>query len=108
MGFSVAQRNTWLGTLSTVTIGLYKGSPLDAGVEVSGGSYARQSVSLAAASGGSRAHSNQPSFDVPAGGNFDYVGYFMGGSCIAEDDIPEETYGSAGTYTLTSGSLSIT
>ena len=108
MPFSVAQRNAWLDDLATVTVGLFLGSPLGAGVEVSGGSYARQSVTLAAASGGSRAHSNQPAFDIPAGGNFDYVGYFMGGSCIAEDDVPEETYGSSGTYTLTAGTLSIT
>jgi hypothetical protein len=93
-----------------VTVGLFKGSPLGAGVEVSGGTpaYARQSVTLDAASAGSRAHSNQPQFDIPPAGNFDYVGYFMGGSCIAEDDVPEETYGSQGTYTLTSGTLSIT
>lgn len=110
MGFSATQCNTWLDTLDTVTVGLFKGSPLGAGVEVSGGTpaYARKSVTLAAASGGSRAHSNQPQFDVPAGGNFDYVGYFMGGACIAEDDVPEETYGSQGTYTLTAGTLSIT
>lgn len=107
--FSTAQRNTWLDALNTVTVGLFKGSPLGAGVEVSGGdpAYARKSVTLAGASNGSRAHSNQPAFDIPAAGNFDYVGYFMGGSCIAEDDVPEETYGSQGTYTLTSGSLSI-
>lgn len=108
MGFSVAQRNAWLGDLSTVTVGLFLGDPLASGVEVSGGSYARQSVTFAAAANGSMDHSNQPQFDVPAGADFDYVGYFMGGSCIASDGVTEETYGSAGTYTLTSGTLSIT
>ena len=110
MPFSEAQRNAWLDNLSSVTVGLFLGSPLGTGVEVSGGdpAYARQSVTLSAASGGSRAHSNQPEFNIPSGGNFDYVGYFIGGSCIAEDDVPEETYGSQGTYTLTSGTLSIT
>jgi hypothetical protein len=107
--FSVAQRNTWLDSLASVTVGLFLGSPMGAGVEVSGGdpAYARQTVTLAAASGGERAHSNQPQFNIPAGGHFNYVGYFMGGFCIAEDDIPEETYGSHGIYTLTSGVLSI-
>jgi hypothetical protein len=110
MPFSEAMRNAWLDGLSSVTVGLFNGSPLGAGTEVSGGdpAYARQSVSLAAASGGSRAHSDQPRFDVPAGAGFDYVGYFMGGACIAEDDVPAENYGSQGTYTLTSGTLSIT
>jgi hypothetical protein len=108
--FTVAQRNAFLDDLATVTVGLFLGAPSGAGVEVSGGTpaYARQSVTLAAADAGARAHSNQPEFDIPAGGNFDYVGYYMGGILIAEDDIPEETYGSQGTYTLTSGSLSIT
>lgn len=110
MPFSVTRRNAWLDLLETVTVGLFKGSPLGAGVEVSGGdpAYARKSVTLAAADAGARAHSDTPVFDVPAGANFDYVGYFMGGACIAEDDIPEETYGSQGTYTVTAGTLSIT
>jgi hypothetical protein len=75
--------------------------------EVTGGSpaYARKSVTWSAASGGSKAASNQPVFDVPSGTTVTHVGFWSAasaGTFLGSADVTDETFGSQGTYTLTS------
>ena len=83
------------------------------GVELSGGSpaYARKAISKAAASGGAVALSASPVFDIPAGAEVAKVAYYSastGGTQYCIDDLSAvETYTGQGTYTLTSGTITI-
>lgn len=66
---------TGKNNLISVTSYTHAGAYTDLGVtEVSGGSYARQSISWAAASGGTRANSAQLSIPIPAGTTVQSVG----------------------------------
>lgn len=77
--------------------------------EISGGSYARKEITWNAVSGGSLDNNANPVFDVPAGKTITYVGYWdAAGDLVAFDDITSETFGSAGTYTLTDADLTLT
>ena len=79
--------------------------------EISGGSYARQSVTWNAASAGSKTASNQPVFNIPSGAVVDTIRLYSavsGGTEYASYDATNETYGGAGTYTVTSITLSLT
>lgn len=79
--------------------------------EVTGGSYARKSITWASASSGSKALSNAPVFDVPAGATVKAVGFLTastGGTQHAFHNLTDETFAAAGTYTLTAGSVSLT
>lgn len=71
-------RNTSYTSPTTVYVGLYTSDPTDAGsgTEVSGGSYARQAVSFAAASSGSSASSSVVEFPQATAnwGTVAYVG----------------------------------
>lgn len=98
----------YLGTLCT-HVALYS----DAGgtTEIVGGSYARQSITWGAAAAGSKAITNQPVFQIPAGATVATIGVVTassGGTQHALFDATDETYGGAGTYTITSLSISLT
>jgi hypothetical protein len=81
--------------------------------EVTGGSpaYARKALSWASASGGSVAlQATFPVFDVPAT-TVAYVGMFSassGGTYYGHWDVTDEVFAGQGTYTVTSGSVSLT
>ena len=86
-----------LGTAIT-QVGLFKNST---DTEVSGGTYARQRITFNSATSANLDSSNVPTFDIPASANFDQARFFnAGGTLLAVADLPEETYGSAGTYPL--------
>lgn len=78
---------------------LYLGDPSAGGVELSGGSYAPQTPSFPAASQGET--TDTVTFAIPVGGHFDYAGVFDGATLVNQAGLPEEQYGSAGTYDLT-------
>ena len=91
--------------------GLFTGDPdPDSGTqhEVTGGTptYGRQSITWAAASGGSMTASNQPTFNVPGGPTtVTHVGFFSAstaGDYYGMADVTDETFNSQGTYTITS------
>jgi len=85
-------------------VALFNGDPSGAGNEISGGTYARQSVTWNAASGGNLDSSNVPTFDVPAGATVNYIAVYSastGGTLLAYKDVPSETFTSAGTYAIT-------
>ena len=80
--------------------------------EVTGGSpaYARKAATWGAASAGSKALTNQPVFDVPAV-TVRRVGFFSAvtaGTYFGDADITDEVFAAQGTYTVTSGSISVT
>lgn len=88
-------------------------SDLAGTVEITGGSpaYARKAITWNPASGGVKSLSNQPVFDVPAGATVRAVGFctaLTGGTQHAVDEVTAETFGGQGTYTLTSGQISLT
>lgn len=111
MPFSVAARNTMLGSLSPAYVSLHTASPGDSGAnEVSGGSYARVACSWASASGASRAASNQPAVNVPAGTTITHVGYWTassGGTFLGYDDVTAAAFTNAGVYTVNTATLSL-
>lgn len=81
--------------------------------EITGGSpaYARKAITWNAAATGVKSLSNQPVFDVPAGATVRAVGFctaISGGTQHAIDEVTAETFGGQGTYTLTSGQISLT
>lgn len=79
----------------------------DGGVELTGGGYARQSVSWGAPSAGAIHPASDLVFDVPAGATVaGWAGYTAstGGTSHGGDDLDPETYTNAGTYTLTAAS----
>ena len=101
-------------TIGITHASLHTATPNSSGSnEVTGGSpaYARQSVTLGAASGGAIAASNQPVFNVPAGTTVSHVGFFSAstsGTFMGYADVTDEAFGAQGTYTLTSVNISIT
>ena len=58
--------------------------------EVTGGTpaYARQAITMAAASGGSRAASTQPAFDVPAGTTVAFIGLWTNAGTVFRGMTP--------------------
>lgn len=76
------------------------------GVELSGGGYARQPVTFTAVGATFRPSTNE-TFSIEAG---DTVGGWRGYSALVAgtdfggDDLTQETYGTAGTYTLLAAS----
>lgn len=109
MPMSAAYRNALAdhGATLITHIGLVNGS----GVEVSGGSYARKAVTwdTTDADGLMRPNANLV-FDIPAGGVVaGWRGYsaLTSGTDYGGHTLTQETYGSAGTYTLLAASTSV-
>lgn len=87
---------------STVShMALFNGDPSGAGVEISGGSYARQAITFNTVSGANADSSNTPTFTVPAGATVNFVGYFdslTGGNLLAYRAVTQQTFATEGTY----------
>lgn len=120
MPYSAAGKNLMLdalrGTNPTVALAyasLHTADPGDDGAnEVTGGTpaYARKAITMAAASAGAIAATNQPVFDVPGGTTVTHVGFWSavsGGTFLGSADVTDETFASQGTYTLTSATLDL-
>jgi hypothetical protein len=108
-------RNQAFTPPSTVYVGLYTVAPTDAGggTEVSGGSYARQAVTLAAASAGATQNSSDITFPtatadwgtIVAAGLFDAS---TAGNLLAWNNLTaSKTVNSGDTFKITAGSLTI-
>jgi hypothetical protein len=108
-------RNQAFTPPSTVYVGLYTAAPTDAGggTEVSGGSYARQAVTLAAASAGATQNSADITFPtatadwgtIVAAGLFDAV---SAGNLLAWNNLTaSKTVANGDTFKITAGSLTI-
>lgn len=121
MPFTTHGKNAMLDALCRETnpkkidrVSLHSAEPNSEGSnEISGGEYARQAIAFNAASSGSSDDStNGAVFKVPAGKTIKYVGYWSDNAGTpkfeAFDDVTEETFGSAGTYTLEDADMSLT
>lgn len=81
--------------------------------EPSGGSpaYARKAITFAAANAGVMALSGTlPTFDIPAAFTVAKVAYYTlvtGGTQLCVDSVTSEAFAAQGTYTLTSGSVTL-
>lgn len=80
-------------------------------VEITGGSYTRQAIAWSSAAAGSKAITGTETFNIPAGATVRAIGVVTastGGVQHAVDDVTAETFASAGTYTVTAFTMSIT
>lgn len=114
-GLVDAGENLMLDGLATgVTfVSLHTADPLtDGSSEVSGGTYARKSVSWAAAASGSVTTNANIVFDVPGSTTINHIGYWSAstaGTFYGSRALDTaQTYATAGTYTISSGALTET
>ncbi len=88
-------------------------APTDGTTELTGGSpaYARKALTWSAASGGSKAITTTlPTFDVPAGSTVKSVALWSavsGGTLYGYWDVTDESYAGQGSYSVSSGSVSL-
>ncbi len=112
MAFSTTALNTMLDALSVSHVSAHTADPAGTGAnEVTGGSYARQAITFAAASAGNRDSSNQPVIDIPAGTTVTHLGFWSaltGGNFFGDADITDEAFTNAGTLTVTDADLTLT
>lgn len=85
-----------------VTASLHTADPGATGTaEVTGGTYARQSITWSSASGGQLDSSAPIVFDVPGGTTVTHLGLWNGSTWLGGIELSTpETYGAAGTYTV--------
>lgn len=102
-----AAKNAMLDYLATVATkaALYSG----ASTEVTGGTYARQTISWGSASGGSLSDTSIPAFNIPAGETVAIVKLFNTAGTVeyGSFDVTDETFTNAGTYTITDLTLDL-
>lgn len=114
MGVNASGKNAALNALAALIthVSLHTADPGGTGAnEVTGGSYARKAVTWGAASGGVVAMSNDPVFDVPAATGITHIGlagHITNSTFYGDGDITDETFGGAGTYTLTDLTITAT
>ena len=108
--FTDSGKNEMLDASTITHAALFNGDPSGAGSEISGGSYARQAITMASAASGTISITTDETFEVPASSTVNYVAYFTaltGGTLQAYDAVTEETYAGAGQYILDSSTFSI-
>jgi len=105
-GFSTAAKNLAVDAVTGYSpsanrwIGVYNGDPASGGTLV--GARTAMSPTFPAASSGSSTPATGTVIAVAASATFSWVGIFdavSGGNLLHSYDIPDESYGSAGTYT---------
>ena len=81
-------------------VSLHSADPGTTGTnELSGGSYAKETITFAAASGGEKAVNNAPVVNVPASATVAWVGLWAGATFRAKKQVTTETYSeNGGTY----------
>lgn len=113
MPYAAAAKNSMLDHLGTEVLyaSLHTASPgSDGSNEVTGGSYARVGLTWDAASAGSMALSNTPTFSVPASTTVTHVGLWSAltnGTYYGYVDVTDEVFANAGTYQITSGTFDL-
>ena len=99
----MAMTNDWKNAVLDVGSSLITRVGLldESGVELSGGSYARQAISWEAASEGAIVPTGDVTFDVPSGSVVSKVAYYStGGDKLGEDEVTNETFAEEGQYKL--------
>lgn len=112
MPFSTSAKNTMLDAISPSHVSAHTADPGDTGAsEVSGGSYARQAITFAAAASGARDSSTTPAISIPSGNTVTHIGFWTastGGTFLGSNSITSETFGSDGTLNITDADLTLT
>lgn len=95
---------THLASLAT-KVSLHNAS----GTEISGGTYARQTIAWGTASGGSISDTSIPAFNIPAGATVARIKLWnsAGSTEYADFTVTAETFANAGTYTITDLTLDL-
>ena len=110
MPATTATLNQAANAITVTNMSLHSTNPTANGNvgEISGGGYARQTVTYGTATNGVRTLSNTPTFSVPAGAVISHY-VVWDGSTVKDfgQFAATETYAGAGTYTVTAGSLTI-
>jgi hypothetical protein len=111
MPYTVVGKNTMLDALGVAFVSAHTAAPGESGTsEVTGGTYARKSITFSAAAAGNLDSSNVPVLDIPAGTTVTHIGYWSavtGGTFLASSDVTDETYSNAGTLTVTDADLDL-
>lgn len=112
MPFTTAGKDLMLdGLPSTLYVSAHSALPDNAGSnEISGGTYARQSVTIAASSGANRDSTTVPELSIPASSTITHLGYWSaatGGTFLGYKAILSETFNNAGTLTVTDLDLTL-
>lgn len=119
MPYSTAAKNLMLnalrGTNPTTPIthvSAHTASPGDTGTnEVSGGGYARVAIAFSAPAAGTMDDStNGATITIPAGTTVTHIGFWSAssaGTFLGYADVTDETFASAGTYTVTDADLDL-
>jgi hypothetical protein len=116
MGLNDTGKNVGLDAIRAVIthLGLHSGTEgSGSSNELTGGSpaYARQACAWGAAAAGVTSLSGTEVFDVPAGSTVSRVGLWSAstsGTFYGDGNVTDEVYAGQGTYTVSSGSISIT
>lgn len=114
MALSDTAKNVMLTALAGEAshVSAHDGDPSTTGAnELSGGVYARESITWASASGGSVSASNTPVIDIPGTDTVSWLGLWDAattGNFLGGANVTDETYGADGTYTVTSFTISVT
>lgn len=109
----MAMLNTFYNAVANYggTLITYIGLVDETGVEISGGSYARQSASWGGATSGSISLASDLTFEIPAGNvvaGWRCFNAETGGTNYGGGTLTQESYTGDGTYTLLASSTSIT
>ena len=111
MPFNTSAKNLMLDALDIVQVSLHSGDPGASGTnnEISGGSYARQSISYATAANANRDSVAAVNFDVPAGATVAFIGYWATGNVYRayKAVTPAETFANAGQFSLNDSDLNL-
>lgn len=106
--YDTTARNAMLDALAALAtrVALHSADPGAANSatgELTGGGYARGTITWNAASGGAIDSSNAPAISVPAGATVAWVSFWNTAGTVryAKKAVTTETFGAAGTYTLT-------
>lgn len=103
-----------LNALDINFVKIHTGDPTADGSanEVSGGTYAGQTITWTTATGGNLDSSNTPTFDIPAGTTVTHYSLWSGGSagtCLATGALSaSESFTGAGQYRLTDADINLT
>lgn len=108
-------KHVMLDQLATLAVfaGVHTAQPdANGSNEAAGGSpaYARKAIAWGVSASGSKPISNTPVFDVPPGITVAFIGLWSAasaGTFYGYFDVTDEVFAGQGTYTLTSGSVSL-
>ena len=112
MPYTTAAKDIMLDALpGTMYASAHTAAPDGSGSnEVSGGTYARESVTISASSSANRDSSTQPVLEIPAGTTVTHVGFWTaasGGTFLGFKTITAETFSNAGTLTVSDADFSL-